>query len=303
MFSQVYVSILFGTTIGAFIAASGLYAHLQSRKWRYEPGAVGPGPAGASLYDSLGLSDSASHHRRVTADLARGWMPHASRKALLMQWRIDSYIIHSRRRKRVILHRIRGEAGSASVVGSQGSGGLESPESGLHALLGPSGAGKTTLLDILAGRSMVGKVTGEVFVDGQRVEPAVMRRLSGYVMQDDVLPGTSTVWEYMLFHANLRMPKHYSALQRKQRAHEVIEQLGLGKVAHSFIGDVTRRGISGGEKKRVSIGTELVATPFILFLDEPTTGLDSTNAAKVVDLLGELNGGGVTVALSIQQPR
>ena len=79
----------------------------------------------------------------------------------------------------------------------------------------------------------------------------------------------------------LRMPKHYSALERKQRAHEVIEQLGLGKVAHSFIGDVTRRGISGGEKKRVSIGTELVATPFILFLDEPTTGLDSTNAAKV----------------------
>ena len=302
VFSQVWVSILFGTTIGAFIATSGLYAHVQSRKWRYEPGAAGPGPAGASLYNSLGLSNSGSHHRHVTADLARGWMPHTSQKAVLMQWRVDSYTIHSRRRKRVILHRIHGEAGSASVVGSQGSGGLKSPESGLHALLGPSGAGKTTLLDILAGRSTVGKVTGDVCLNGQRVKPVVMRRLSGYVMQDDVLPGTSTVWEYMLFHANLRMPKHYSALERKQRAHEVIEQLGLGKVAHSFIGDDFWRGLSKGEKRRVSVGAELVTWPSVLFLDEPTTGLSTQSAKQVVDILAALGELRVTVVLSIHQP-
>merc|ERR1711907_812624 len=104
-----------------------------------------------------------------------------------------------------------------------------------------------------------------------------MRRLSGYVMQDDVLPGTSTVWEYMLFHANLRMPKHYSALERKQRAHEVIEQLGLGKVAHSFIGDDFWRGLS--------VGAELVPRPSVLFLDEPTTGLSTQSAKQVVDIL------------------
>ena len=76
-----------------------------------------------------------------------------------------------------------------------------------------------------------------------------------------------------------------------------------GGVAHAFVGDEWTRGLSGGEKRRVSIATELLTSPAIMFLDEPTTGLDSTNAAKVVDILAALGDGGVTVVLSIHQPR
>ena len=84
----------------------------------------------------------------------------------------------------------------------------------------------------------------------------------------------------------------------------MIKQLGLSRVAHSFIGDSFVRGLSGGEKRRVSIAVELLCAPGLLLLDEPTTGLDSTNAARVVDILARLaREGGITVIMSIHQPR
>ena len=133
-------------------------------------------------------------------------------------------------------------------------------------------------------------------------------KVSGYVHQEVLLPGTSTVFEYLLFHAVLKMdpskigPNHKEAI--KARVNEVISELGLSRVTHSFIGDAFVRGLSGGEKRRVSIGCELITRPGLLLLDEPTTGLDSTNAARVVDILSCLSGSqGVTVILSIHQPR
>ncbi len=75
------------------------------------------------------------------------------------------------------------------------------------------------------------------------------------------------------------------------------------QVAHSFIGDAFVRGLSGGEKRRVSIAVELLCAPGLLLLDEPTTGLDSTNAARVVDIMARLAREGVTVLMSIHQPR
>ena len=91
---------------------------------------------------------------------------------------------------------------------------------------------------------------------------------------------------------------------QQARVWSVISELGLSRVAHSFIGDAFVRGLSGGEKRRVSIGCELITRPGLLLLDEPTTGLDSTNAARVVDILSCLSGSqGVTVLLSIHQPR
>jgi ABC-type multidrug transport system ATPase subunit len=83
----------------------------------------------------------------------------------------------------------------------------------------------------------------------------------------------------------------------------IIRQLGLLKVAHSYIGDAFVRGLSGGEKRRLSIGVELLTRPGVLMLDEPTTGLDSTNAARVVDIMAGLAAAGVTVLMSIHQPR
>ena len=174
----------------------------------------------------------------------------------------------------------------------------------LFAILGPSGAGKTTLIDILAGRPSVGhEVAGELRVNGRAMTSAEMRSVSGYVTQDDVLPGTSTVWEHLTFHGALRLPGNVERARLKAVIWQTMQDLGISKIAHSFIGDEFTRGLSGGEKRRVSIATELLTSPGIMFLDEPTTGLDSTNAAKVVDILSGLGSIGVTVVLSIHQPR
>ena len=174
--------------------------------------------------------------------------------------------------------------------------------SGVCALLGPSGAGKTTLLNILAGRANAGRITGVVALDGRPMRPSERRAAAGYISQEDVLPGTSTVWEHLVFHASLRLPLRTTREERHSRAWEVLAMLGLAKVASSLIGDEFTRGISGGEKRRVSIASELLVHPQVLFLDEPTTGLDSSNAASVVDILANLAATGTVVVMSIHQP-
>jgi len=200
----------------------------------------------------------------------------------------------SRSRRRRILTNISGYVG----------GSLAPEGAALLGLMGPSGAGKTTLLDILAGRLRHGSVGGRIFVNGSLASAASVRRLSGYVAQDDPLPGTATVREHLTFHAVLRMPGDAPTSEKKARVWEVIGQLGLHRVVDSTIGDEFVRGLSGGEKRRVSIGVELLMCPGLMFLDEPTTGLDSTNAAKVVDIISGLSrDAGMSVILSIHQPR
>lgn len=122
-------------------------------------------------------------------------------------------------------------------------------------------AGKTSLIDILSGRRYGYSVRGDLRVDGMAVTHREMRRISGYVYQDDVLPGTSTVWEYMLFHHSLRVKASRPQRLQSSDIWTVLDQLGLAKVAHSPIGDLFTRGLSGGEKRRVSIATELLTKP------------------------------------------
>lgn len=146
-------------------------------------------------------------------------------------------------------------------------------------ILGPSGAGKSSLLDILAGRkrSGEGRAVGHVSltVDGRRCRggPREIRRLAGYVPQEDVLPGTLSCYEHLMFHARLRMPRSATHADRRARALVILAELGLSRVADSRVGDARRRGLSGGEKRRLSIAAELMSRPPLLFLDEPTTGL------------------------------
>ncbi|KAJ3158376.1 hypothetical protein HDU86_002842 [Geranomyces michiganensis] len=173
------------------------------------------------------------------------------------------------------------------------------------AIMGPSGAGKSTFLDIIAGKTKRGELDGSMLVNGRMMGKGRYRRLVGFVDQDDILMETLTVRETLMFSANMRLPESMSRVAKHARVQEVMEVLGLTHIANSRIGGVmTRRGISGGEKRRVSIGVELVTNPAVLYLDEPTSGLDSHNAHSVVRTIADLaHRSGKTVVFTIHQPR
>ena len=125
----------------------------------------------------------------------------------------------------------------------------------------------------------------------------------GYVRQDDFLLPYLTVLETITFAAELRLPKSVSAEVREQIVKETIFELGLEDCQNTLIGGGRRKGISGGEKRRVSIGCALVTLPSILVLDEPTTGLDSFSSAILLSLLSLLAKRGRSIIISIHQPR
>ncbi|XP_045904151.1 broad substrate specificity ATP-binding cassette transporter ABCG2b isoform X3 [Micropterus dolomieu] len=175
---------------------------------------------------------------------------------------------------------------------------------GMNAIMGATGSGKTSLLDVIAGRKdPAGLQQGKVLVDG-KVVTSDLRLSSAYVVQDDILMGTLTVKENLQFSANLRLkPQHHSSTDKKSRVDAIIQELGLTDCADTKIGTEFLRGVSGGERKRCSIGMELVTSPSLLFLDEPTTGLDSNSANCIISVLHRLSRKGKTVIFSIHQPR
>ncbi|XP_072241036.1 broad substrate specificity ATP-binding cassette transporter ABCG2d [Leuresthes tenuis] len=173
---------------------------------------------------------------------------------------------------------------------------------GLNAILGPTGSGKSSFLDILAARKDPVGLSGEVLIDGAP-QPPNFKCLSGYVVQDDVVLGTLTVRENLRFSAALRLPSSVPQSEKEARVNHLIKELGLTKVADSKVGTQMTRGISGGERKRTSIGMELIIDPAVLFLDEPTTGLDASTANSVLLLLKRMAGHGRTIIMSIHQPR
>jgi ABC-type multidrug transport system ATPase subunit len=142
----------------------------------------------------------------------------------------------------------------------------------IMAIMGASGAGKSTLLDILARRNKKGTVEGEVLVNGRKISDEQYKRVVGFVDQEDTLMGTLTVYETVLNSALLRLPRDMSYEAKKMRTLETMHELGILGIRDSRIGDSGNRTISGGEKRRVSIACELVTSPSILFLDEPTSG-------------------------------
>ncbi|XP_044276411.1 broad substrate specificity ATP-binding cassette transporter ABCG2-like isoform X2 [Varanus komodoensis] len=175
---------------------------------------------------------------------------------------------------------------------------------GMNAILGPTGSGKTSLLDVLAGwKDPKGLKSGQIFMDGKLVDSNI-HRCSAYVVQEDILTGTLSVRENLQFSANLRLPqsKHSSA-EKAAKVDAVIQELGLQDCADTKIGTEFLRGVSGGEKKRCSIGMELITSPSLIFLDEPTTGLDANTANAIMQLLHQLSRKGRTVIFSIHQPR
>ncbi|XP_027362845.1 ABC transporter G family member 17-like [Abrus precatorius] len=175
------------------------------------------------------------------------------------------------------------------------------PKGCITAVMGPSGAGKSTLLDGLAGRIASGSLKGRVSLDGTTVSASLIKRTSAYIMQEDRLFPMLTVYETLMFAADFRLGP-LSLSDKKQRVEKLIEQLGLSSSRNTYIGDEGTRGLSGGERRRVSIGVDIIHGPSLLFLDEPTSGLDSTSAHSVIEKVHHIARSGSTVILTIHQP-
>lgn len=162
-----------------------------------------------------------------------------------LQFKNLSYTLNlgDKKKEKVILRNVSGVARGGKV----------------NAIFGPTGAGKSTLLDCLARRKKESWITGDgVFVNGTK-QKSSFKRMSGYVVQDDILLYNMTVRENITFSARLRLPHDlYSAADRERLVELVIQELGLQKCADSLIGNDLLRGISGGEKKRTNIACELV---------------------------------------------
>ncbi|KAJ3077766.1 ATP-binding cassette sub- G member 1, partial [Quaeritorhiza haematococci] len=168
--------------------------------------------------------------------------------------------------------------------------------------MGASGAGKSSLLQVLAGGVHSGHIFGDILVNGTPVDGPQMKKISGFVFQDDVILATQTVREAISMSAVLRVPDAVSKKEKEERVDGTIGMLGLEKAASTIIGDATLKGISGGERKRTAMAMEMITNPGVLFLDEPTSGLDTFTAFSVVRILKDLAHTGRTVVATIHQP-
>ena len=179
----------------------------------------------------------------------------------------------------------------------------------LNVIMGVSGGGKTSLLNLLAGRLNSTLTTryeseGRVLLGGSIPSPKVTKSVISYVPQtDDMLLPTLTVRETLYFTAQLRLPRWISTDRKKTRAEAVLRKLGLRDCADNLIGNEFVKGVSGGEKRRVSIAIQVLTNPRILLLDEPTSGLDSFTASSIIEVLRGLAEEGRTVIMTIHQAR
>jgi len=179
------------------------------------------------------------------------------------------------------------------------TGMLESGE--VLAVMGPSGSGKTTLLDAVSGRTRKDKVSGTVSFNGRADLPFVQRnRLLSYVAQEDSLLGVFTVAESVRF--AVRFYHGYGTSDTAALEAEALSLVGLESARETLVGDIFRKGLSGGQKRRLSLAVELVKQPAVLLLDEPTSGLDSASAYSVMLRLQAMAKAGHAIMCTIHQP-
>ncbi|GBC06325.1 hypothetical protein RclHR1_06770008 [Rhizophagus clarus] len=154
------------------------------------------------------------------------------------------------------------------------------------AIMGPSGCGKTTLLNLLGDRVGSKGVQGTLTLNGHK-PTKISKKFIAYCTQDDMFFPQLTVKETLSFTARLRLPREMSRHDKLKQVENTMTLLNLTKCANTTVGDQRTRGISGGERKRTNIASELLTNPSVILLDEPTTGLDSTLALELAKILKE----------------
>ncbi|KAK6163362.1 hypothetical protein DH2020_000226 [Rehmannia glutinosa] len=172
----------------------------------------------------------------------------------------------------------------------------------VSAVMGPSGAGKTTFLSALTGKATGCTITGSILINGKDEPMQSYKRIIGYVPQDDIVHGNLTVEENLWFSARCRLPADIDKAEKVLVVERVIESLGLQAVRDSLVGTVEKRGISGGQRKRVNVGLEMVMEPSLLILDEPTSGLDSSSSLLLLRALRREALEGVNICMVVHQP-
>lgn len=174
------------------------------------------------------------------------------------------------------------------------------------AVMGPSGCGKTTFLSAMSNRINGGKTGGTFKTNGKERPLSALQHFLGFVPQEDVMHRDLTVYQVLAYQCALRADRTLyppGSMEQEEKVYSIMEILGLMHVKDSLIGDENRRGISGGQRKRVNIGMELMQNPKILFLDEPTSGLDSTTTVELLQYLHKYASTGLNISLVIHQPR
>uniref|UniRef100_F6I5W7 ABC transporter domain-containing protein n=1 Tax=Vitis vinifera TaxID=29760 RepID=F6I5W7_VITVI len=172
----------------------------------------------------------------------------------------------------------------------------------LMALVGVSGAGKTTLMDVLAGRKTGGYIEGSISVSGYPKDQATFPRISGYCEQNDIHSPNVTVYESLVYSAWLRLAPDVKKETRQVFVEEVMDLIELHPLRDALVGLPGIHGLSTEQRKRLTVAVELVANPSILFMDEPTTGLDARAAAVVMCTVRNTVDTGRTVVCTIHQP-
>lgn len=175
----------------------------------------------------------------------------------------------------------------------------------LTAWMGPSGSGKTSLVSVAADLTSAGDILDDSLITANGEQGRLPKRLIGVVWQDDLLLSNLTVEENIWFAARLKTPERVPDSEVRKVVDETMKELGLTHIRNSLVGSpaAVARGISGGERKRVSVASELVVRPSLLLLDEPTSGLDATTAQSLLKTLRGLADIGHSIVVVIHQPR
>ncbi|WZZ49066.1 hypothetical protein YC2023_049173 [Brassica napus] len=172
----------------------------------------------------------------------------------------------------------------------------------LTALMGISGAGKTTLLDVLAGRKTSGYIEGDIRISGYRKVQETFARVSGYCEQTDIHSPNITVEESLIYSAWLRLVPEIDPETKIRFVKQVLETIELEEIKDALVGVEGESGLSTEQRKRLTVAVELVANPSIIFMDEPTTGLDARAAAIVMRAVKNVAETGRTIVCTIHQP-